>query len=104
MKKTNYVYVILDGLFKTVVFLSGTKRYLIILGTLSDLWTGVPTHYQRSFTYSSKNWSSVETVNDENPTFKMHNDIRNGQIDDQLVSGRSNVLISESVYLLLKLS
>ena len=47
------------------------------------------------FTYSSKDWSSMETIDDENPTFEMHDDIRNGQIDDQLVSGGSNVLISE---------
>jgi len=47
------------------------------------------------FTYSSQNWSTVKTIDDENPTFEMHDDIRNGQIDDQLVSGRANVLVSE---------
>jgi hypothetical protein len=37
----------------------------------------------------------VKAVDDENPTFEMHDDIRNGQVDHQLVSGGANVLVSE---------
>jgi hypothetical protein len=77
-----------------VVFLWTRHRLARLVISESELKPSL-TPLTKVFTYSTKNWASMEPVNYENPTFEMHDDIRNGQIDDQLVSGRSNVLISE---------
>jgi len=47
------------------------------------------------FTNSSKHWTSVKSVDDEDPALHVHDDVGQGKVDHQLVARCTDILISE---------
>jgi hypothetical protein len=47
------------------------------------------------FTESSKDGSSIEPVDDEDPALEMHDHVGDGQVDDHPVAGAADILVPE---------
>ena len=50
----------------------------------------------QKITQSSKNWASMKSVENEDPALEVHDHVRDGKVDHQLVTRGPDILVSES--------